>query len=247
MDKALYLAMTGAKHNMRAQTAHANNLANINTQGFKADFEQARAMPVLYGDGMPTRVYALSESPATDLRQGAMNETGNELDVAINGPGFLAVQLPDGKEVYSRAGNFQIDATGVLRNSEGLAVLGEGGPITIPPQVKIEIGLDGSISVISAGEGPQSPAQLDRLRLVNPDPSNVEKDPSGYFKTRDGVVPAPDANVTVTSGFIESSNVNAINEFTAVLTLARQYELHVKMMSTVQSDSEASARLLQVS
>ena len=247
MDKVLYLAMTAAKHNMRAQTAHSNNLANINTSGFKADFAQARAMPVLYGDGMPTRAYALTETPAVNLTQGAMNETGNELDIAINGDGYFVVQLPDGKEVMTRAGNFQLDAAGVLRNGEGLAVLGEGGPITIPPQEKIEIGIDGSISIVSAGEAPQTPAQLDRLRLVNPAPDNIEKDASGYLRTRDGGALVADATVTVTSGFIEASNVSAIEEFTSVLALARQYELHVKMMSTAQSNSEASARLLQMS
>jgi flagellar basal-body rod protein FlgF len=247
MDKALYVSMTAAKHNMRAQTAHSNNLANINTQGFKADFAQARAMPVYYGEGHPTRAYALTESPATDFSHGAFMETGRELDVAINGDGFLAVQMPDGREVYTRAGNLHIDAVGILRNSEGLAVLGDGGPIALPPQEKVEIGLDGSISVINAGEGPQTPAQIDRLKLVNPDMDNLEKDESGYFVTRDGAALAPDAAVQVTSGFLEASNVNAMHEFTSVLTLARQYELHVKMMSTVQQNSEASARLLQIS
>ena len=105
MDKALYVAMTGAKHNMRAQTAHANNLANINTTGFKADFAQARSMPVYYGDGQPTRAYALAESPATDFSQGALIDTGRELDVAIKGEGFIAVQSPDGSEAYTRAGS----------------------------------------------------------------------------------------------------------------------------------------------
>lgn len=247
MDKVLYLAMTGAKHNMRAQTAHSNNLANANTQGFKADLAQARAMPVFYGDGLPTRAYALTETPAVDLTQGALNETGNELDVAINGAGYFVVQLPDGREMMSRAGNFQIDATGVLRNGEGMAVLGDGGPITIPPQEKIDIGLDGSITIVAAGEGPQTPAQLDRLRLVNPDSQNIEKDPSGYLRTRDGAALVPDANIAVTSGFLEASNVSVVEEFTSVLTLARQYELHVKMMSTAQTNSEASARLLQIS
>ena len=246
MDKALYLAMTGAKHNMRAQTAHSNNLANINSYGFKADFAQARAMPVFYGETHPTRAYALAENPSSNFALGAMQETGRELDVAINGDGFLAVQLPNGNEVYTRAGQLAIDAAGVLRNAEGLAVMGDGGPITIPPQEKIEIGLDGSISIINAGDGPETPAQLDRLRLVKPDHDNLKKTPEGYFTTRDGSVPLADATVTVTSGFLEVSNVNAVHEFTEVLSLSRQYELQVKLMSTAKSNSEASARLLQL-
>lgn len=247
MDKALFLAMTGAKHNMRAQTAHSNNLANVNTTGFKADMVQARSMGVYYGDTFPTRAYALTENPTSDFSAGPMQETGRELDVAINGHGFFAVQLPNGDEVLTRDGGFQIDAEGVLRNREGLAVMGNGGPITIPPQEKIEIGLDGSISIVNAGEGPQTPAQLDRLKLVNPEIDNLEKTEQGYFVTRDGSQPAVDATVTVTSGFLEASNVNAISEFTEVLSLARQYELQIKMMSTVQDDSEASMRLLQIS
>lgn len=245
MDKALYISMTGAKHNMQAQVVHSNNLANASTTGFKADFAQARSMPVYYGDGQPTRAYSLTESPGIDMRQGSLNETGRELDIAINGDGLLAVQLPDGREVYSRAGNLQIDPTGILRNGEGMVVLGDGGPIALPPQEKVEIGVDGSISVIVAGEGPKTPAQVDRIRLVNPDSKNLEKDESGYLRTRDGSRPVADASVTVTSGFLETSNVNTISEFTSVLSLARQYELQVKLMKTVEGNSESSARLLQ--
>ncbi|WP_075185558.1 flagellar basal body rod protein FlgF [Teredinibacter haidensis] len=248
MDKALYVAMTGAKHNMQAQTAHANNLANINTTGFKADFAQARSMPVLYGDGHPTRAYALAESPATDFTQGALVETGRELDIAIKGEGFIAVQAPDGTEAYTRAGSLFIDSVGMLRTGSGLPVLGNGGPIALPAAEKIEIAVDGAITVMPLGQGVDAPVQADRIRLVNPPLDSIKRGESGLIVALnlEEEIPA-DANVRVISGFVEASNVNAVNELTSVLSLARQYEMQVKIMQTVKENSETSASLLRVS
>ena len=247
MDKALYIAMTGAKHNMMAQTVHANNLANLNTTGFRSDFAQARSMAVYYGEGQPTRAYALTESPATDFQQGPLINTGNEMDLALSGPGFIAVQAPDGTEAYTRAGNLSIDANGVLRTSNGLAVLGNGGPITFPPLEKLEIGGDGTLSIVAQGQGPEALVEINRIRLVNPDLQNIEKGEDGLFRQRDGL-PAPvAAEVRVLGGFLEGSNVNAVSAFTDILTLSRQYEMQVKFMKTVEENSSASARLLQMS
>jgi len=247
MDKALYIAMTGAKHNMLSQTAHANNLANVNTTGFKADFAQARAMAVYYGDGLPTRAYALSERPATDLTIGSLQETGKDLDIAIDGEGFIAVQDSAGNEAYTRSGSLYIDSVGVLRTGNGLPVLGNGGPIAIPAAEKIEIGLDGSITVIPQGQGPEAPVVVDRIRLVNPNIAQMTKGEDGLFRALDieGPLP-PNAEVRLVSGFLENSNVNAIHELTSMLSLARQYELQVKVMSSSKEMSEASARLLQM-
>ncbi|HEY7883835.1 MAG TPA: flagellar basal body rod protein FlgF, partial [Cellvibrionaceae bacterium] len=169
MDKALYIAMTGAKHNMLAQTNHANNMANINTTGFRADFAQARSMGVYYGDGLPTRAYAMTESPATDFRPGAILQTGRDLDVAINGDGFIAVQAPDGNPAYTRAGDLHVDAAGILRIGSGLPVLGNNGPIALPPFERMSIGRDGTVSVVAEGQGPENQVELDRISLVNPD------------------------------------------------------------------------------
>lgn len=247
MDKALYIAMTGAKHNMLSQTAHANNLANVNTTGFKADFAQARAMAVYYGDGLPTRAYALSERPATDFTIGSLQETGKDLDIAIDGEGFIAVQDSAGNEAYTRSGSLYIDSVGVLRTGNGLPVLGNGGPIAIPAAEKIEIGLDGSITVIPQGQGPEAPVVVDRIRLVNPNIAQMTKGEDGLFRALDieGPLP-PNAEVRLVSGFLENSNVNAIHELTSMLSLARQYELQVKVMSSSKEMSEASARLLQM-
>lgn len=246
MDKALYIAMTGAKHNMRAQTIHANNLANVNTTGFRADFEQARSMPVYYGEGHPSRAYALTENPATDFSQGPLVETGRELDIAIEGDGFIAVQAPDGTEAYTRAGALFIDSVGILRTGSGLPVIGNGGPIAIPAAEKIDIGVDGSISVIPLGQGAAAPALVDRVKLVNPPLDTVKRMENGLIGTFDQQPLPADANVKVISGFVEGSNVNAVNEMTDVLSLARQYEMQVKLMQTVKENSETSASLLRM-
>ena len=162
MDKMLYVAMTGASQNARAQQAHANNLANISTTGFRRDFEQARSMQV-FGDSYPARVYAMSERPGTDFTAGALQETGRDLDVAIEGEGWVAVQAPDGNEAYVRTGSLNIDALGMLRTADGMPVLGNGGPIAIPPEEKLDIGHDGTISIRALGEDPNVVVTVDRL------------------------------------------------------------------------------------
>jgi flagellar basal-body rod protein FlgF len=247
VDKALFIAMTGAKHNMLAQANRANNLANISTTGFRADFEQSRSMGVYYGDGQPTRAYAMTESPRADFTSGAMIATNNPLDIAIQGDGFIAVQSPDGTEAYTRAGNMAVDATGMLRTANGLPVLGAAGPINIPENEKVQVGADGIISVIGQGQGPEAMVQVAQIKLVNPDIQNLEKGDDGLFRQRDGEIALPAVEVSVRSGMLESSNVNAIEEFTQILSLARQYEMQVKVMKSAEENSAASAQLLQMS
>lgn len=246
MDKSLYISMTGASQNAMAQRAHANNLANLTTTGFRRDFEQARSMPV-FGDGYATRAYAMTERPGTDLSSGALLETGRDLDVAVQGEGWIAVQAADGSEAYTRAGSLNIDAFGVLRTSGGLPVLGNGGPIAIPPAEKVEIGSDGTISIRALGEGPAVMAEVDRLMLVNPDPATLEKGADGLMRTKDGQPQLADGAVQVATGFLEGSNVNAVEEMTAMLSLARQFELHIKMMRTAEENAQATDRILQMS
>jgi flagellar basal-body rod protein FlgF len=247
MDKALYIAMSGASQNMLGQRVQANNLANVNTTGFKEDFAQARAMPV-YGEHFPSRAYAMTERPGTDLDQGPLMQTGNNLDVALNGDGWIAVQASDGGEAYTRRGDLQIDVNGILRTGEGLPVLGAGGPIAIPPAAQVEIGSDGTISIIPLGEAGVGLAQIDQIRLVNPPADDLYKAADGLMHLKDGVAePDIDLNVRIEQGFLEGSNVNAVSAMTEILSLSRQYELQVKLMSQADELSQASARLLQFS
>ncbi len=247
MDKALYIAMSGAKQNMLSQRAHANNLANVNTTGFKEDYAQARAMPV-FGEHYASRAYALTERPATNFEQGPLMETGNNLDIALKGEGWVAVQAPDGTEAYTRAGDLQVDVNGVLRTGGGLPVLGNGGPIAIPPASSIEIGSDGTISILPLGGQGVQLAQVDRIRLVNPPAENLEKQEDGLIHLKPGAPAVEvDGTLRVEQGFLEGSNVNAVSELTDILSLSRQYELQVKLMGQADQNSEASARLLQLS
>ncbi|MEJ2046141.1 MAG: flagellar basal body rod protein FlgF [Reinekea sp.] len=247
MDRAVYIAMTGAKNNMLSQTSHSNNLANARTYGFKADWAQARAIPV-WGEYQPSRAFSLTERPASDFNDGALIETGNELDTAISGNGFFAVVDDNGQEAYTRRGDFAVTPLGELINGSGQSVIGEGGPIELPPYEKVEIAGDGSISIRPVGAGPNAMVVVDALKIVNPDFQNFEKGTDGLFRPVAGnPVLLDDPALTVVSGFVEASNVNSVAELTNLLSLNRQYETQVKMMKTADDISKSSERILQLS
>ena len=245
MDRMVFLAMSAAKQMMQAQAAATNNLANASTVGFKADFEAFRSMP-LFGPGHPSRVFAMAERPGSDFNPGSMEATGNELDVAINTEGYFAVQAPDGSEAYTRAGDFRLTLSGQLVTKAGFPVLGNGGPVALPQAEEIVIGDDGTISIRPIGQEANTLAQLDRLKLVNPDPGDLVKGEDGLFRLKDGTNALPDAAVRVTNGTLEGSNVNVVNEMISMIQNARQYEMAIKAMSTAQENDAASARLLQL-
>jgi flagellar basal-body rod protein FlgF len=198
VDKYLYVAMTGASQNALAQKAHANNLANISTNGFQRDLEQARSMPV-FGDSFPARAFAMSERPATDFTGCAGGDRSRprrrrhrqRLDRRAE---------PDGGESYVRTGSLNIDALGVLRAGNGMPVIGNGGPIAVPPEQQVEVGEDGTISIRAMGEGPRVMAEVDRIKLVNPDIKNMNKGLDGSIHTKDGQPAPADANVKLVSG-----------------------------------------------
>jgi flagellar basal-body rod protein FlgF len=245
MDKLIYTAMTGAKNNTLAQAVHANNLANMMTTGFRADFTQARSMQA-FGGSFPSRVFSATEIPGTDFSQGGLKETARALDVAIEGQGFIAVDGPDGNEAYTRAGDLYVDDIGFLRTGSGASVLGDGGPIVLPPFEKIEVGRDGTISIQGKGQGPEALNQVERIKLVNPDLEGVRKGSDGLFRRVDGLIEPPAADVKLSSGFLEASNVNAVEAMTSMLTLSRQFEIQVKMIRTAEENDETATRLLQV-
>ena len=246
MDRMLYIAMEGARQSLRSQAVNSNNLANVSTVGFRADLDSFTARQV-HGPGFDSRAYATVQGQGIDLRQGNLQTTGRELDFAIRGEGWIAVQAPDGSEAYTRAGDLRVSETGLLTNGAGHAVLGNGGPIVLPPFEKLEIGEDGSITVLPLGQPATSMAILDRIKLVNPDPENLEKGPDGLIRTRDGSVAVADASVTLTSGTLEHSNVSVVESMVRMIELARQYEMQVKTMNTAKDNDAASARLLQMS
>ncbi|MBJ7539798.1 flagellar basal-body rod protein FlgF [Marinomonas transparens] len=244
MDKALYLAMSGGVQTMGAQTIHANNLANVSTTGFRADFEQARSMQV-YGDHYPSRVYAMTENPATRYSEGDMIQTGRNLDVAVSGEGFIAVYDDKGQEAYTRAGDLQINAAGQLVTGRGLPIAGVDGPIFLPPVDKINITSDGSISVVPQGGAANEIAVINQIKLVMPDSQALRKEEDGLIHAKDGQAFELDPNVQLVSGFIEGSNVNAVEEMTHIMDLSRRFEMNIKMMDSIKQNGDSSARILQ--
>jgi flagellar basal-body rod protein FlgF len=232
---------------MLAQQAHANNLANATTTGFKSDFEQARAMRVL-GDGFESRVYSMSERPGTNMESGTLMQTGRNLDVAVDGEGWIAIQGPDGNEVYTRNGNLQINAANQLVTGSGLPVLGNGGiPIVIPPAENIFIGNDGTITIRPLGENAAELALVDQIKLVRPQQNGLFKGQDGFMHTDNDVPLPPALDVQVRAGYLEGSNVNAIADLTSMITLQRQFEMQVKLMKTAEENSSAAAKILQMS
>ncbi len=245
MDRSLYIAMSGAKQTLLAQTSNANNLANAQTTGFKSDFEQFRSMPV-FGPGYPTRVYAMAERPGSDMSMGSIQTTGNDLDIAIKGEGWFVVEGKGGKEAYSRAGDLRITPEGRLETGAGVAIYGNDGPILLPPAEKIDIGNDGTISIIPVGEGPSTLAVIDRIKMVKPDMRNLEKLNDGFMHTKDGSIPEADASVSLIQGALESSNVNAVSALVEMIELARNFELQTKVMKSADDNSGVSAKLMQM-
>ena len=245
MDKYLYLAMNGASQAMQAQQANANNLANTSTVGFKATLDHFEAQPV-YGPGHADRVYSSDRTVGANFNQGALMTTDRELDIAINGDGWFAVQADDGSVAYSRRGDFRIDPNGLLTNGANQIVLSEGGPITLPQFDSLVIGRDGTMSVRATGQGANSLVVVDRIRLVNPDNNQMYRGEDGLFRTRDGSEAPADASVTITSGALESSNVNAVDAMVRMMEYARHYETQVKMMNLASENDAASARLMRM-
>jgi len=245
MDKMLYVAMTGAKETLRAQTVNNHNLANVSTTGFRADLAafQSRAVD---GSGYASRVYATNGTVGWDSNSGAMLSTGRDLDIAINGPGWIAIQGPDGKEAYTRAGNLHVDSTGQLMTASGRPVLGDGGPINIPPYTSIFFARDGSISIVAQGQTPDTTSTVARVKLVNPAEADIERGDDGLFRMKDGSEAPPDAAVQISSGELESSNVNAAAAMVNMIELARQFEMQVKAIRTAEENGSVAAQLLKV-
>ena len=245
MDHMLYVAMSGAAQIMQAQAANTHNLANANTTGFRADLAAFQSMP-LTGPGLPSRIYPVEQNAGLDLSPGAITATGRELDIAVNGNGWIAVQAEDGSEAYTRDGNLRISANGLLETATGHPVLGNGGPIAIPPAEKMEIGADGTVSIRPLGQTAATLAVVDRIKLVAPPVESLEKRSDGLIQVQGGGNSAADAGVRVLTGSLESSNVNAIESMVNMITLARQYEMQVKLMNTAQSNDAAATQIMRL-
>lgn len=252
MDRLIYTAMTGASQALEQQDVVANNLANASTTGFRAQLAAFRDAPLSFGDGSTiktgtTRTFVLSSTPGADFAPGAISQTGNPLDVAIQGPGWLSVQTADGNEAYTRAGNLHVDQNGQLVTANNLQVIGTGGPISVPPGADVTIGKDGTVSALIPGNPPTAIATIDQLKLVNPDPASLQRGDDGLFRTADGQPADADPTVTVAAGALEGSNVNAVAAMVAMITNARQFQMQTKLLQTADQNDQSANQLLQFS
>ncbi|HCZ13848.1 MAG TPA: flagellar biosynthesis protein FlgF [Candidatus Accumulibacter sp.] len=245
MDRLIYTAMSGAKQVFLQQAGVAQNLANATTTGYRAMEHRFRAVPVL-GAGAPTRAFAADASVANVFDQGPVTVTGRPLDVAVQGAGWIAVQGGDGREAYTRSGNLRTDANGVLQTSGGLNVLGEGGPIALPPDNNIAIGADGTVSSIPrVGAGAINNANVvGRIKLVNPPESEMVRGDDGLFRTQNGLPALADENVKLTPEALEGSNANPVDAMVRMISLARQFEMQIKMLQTADANARTATQLL---
>ncbi|MGB5722002.1 MAG: flagellar basal-body rod protein FlgF [Woeseiaceae bacterium] len=246
MDEMIFLAMTGAKQTEYAQSINSNNLANVSTTGFRADLHSFSSIPI-DGPGIETRVNAVVESYGTDFSQGPIATTGVDLDIAVQGEGFIAVQAPDGTEAYTRSGDLRVGAGGLLSTGAGHLVIGDGGPVAIPPESSLLIGKDGTISIQPLGQGPETYSIVDRIKLVNPDVASLQKGSDGLLRMADGETAEFDADVSIMSGALEQSNVNVAKTLVNMIELARQYEMQVNVIKTSEENADSAATLMRLS
>lgn len=240
MDALIYTAMSGAERALRGQQVHANNLANMDTGGFRANLELATAQAAP-GFGYDDRHLATMQANAISTKQGTLRPTGREMDVAISGSGYFAVEGPSG-EAYTRAGAITLDQDGMM-TVNGMPILGEGGPITLPIHSKVEIGQDGTVSIQSPG-GRGEMQVIDKLKLVNAEGSELTKNEAGLIVSRDGQPLMTDNTITVRSGHLEGSNVSAVEEMVATMSLNRTFEVQMKLFKAADDMTTAGNRLV---
>jgi flagellar basal-body rod protein FlgF len=242
MDRLIYTAMTGAKGTMDQQAAVAHNLANVNSTGFRAELHKLRAVEV-QTEALHTRAFTVDASVANDFTEGPLQFTGRPFDVALAGKGWLAVQMADGSEAYTRNGSLAVSANGVLQTRDGRPVLGDGGPVSIPPDNEITIGADGSVSA-SQPDQPGVVNVVAQLKLVNPPEAELVRGDDGLFRLQGGAAAPADPNVRVAGGYLEGSNVNVVDQMVQMISLARQFEMQTRMLSTAEQNDRAAARVL---
>jgi len=245
MDRVLFVVANGGKQLMHAQTLNSHNLANANTVGFQQDLANFRTQ-MIGGQGFDTRAFSTAEDGGVSFDKGEMQRTGHTLDVAVNGDGWIAVQSPDGTEAYTRAGNMKVNVNGQLVTGANHPVLGDNGPIVVPEYESLEIGADGTITVRPIGQQPNTLAEVGRIKLVSPDHQNLVKGGDGLLRTKDDAAAEPATEVTLMSGVLESSNVNTVEAMVNMISLARQFEVSVKIMQTAEEMDEQTTRIMDL-
>ncbi len=243
MDRLIYTAMTGAKHVMEQQSTTANNLANSTTTGFRAQIDAFRAVPVI-GPGLPTRAFVVDSTVGADFAQGPLMESGRALDVAIQGKGWIALDMPDGTEAYTRSGSLKVNENGVLQSQSGINIVGDGGPITIPPDVNVTIAKDGTVSSVAAGSKPGQSTVIGRIKLVNPPEDTLVRGDDALFRVKGNGGAEADAGVSLVGGALEGSNVNVVDAMVNMISLSRQFEMHMSLLKKAETNADKAAQIL---
>jgi flagellar basal-body rod protein FlgF len=246
MDRLIYTAASGAKHILEQQATTSNNLANLSTTGFRAQIDTFRAVPV-QSEGLPTRAFVVDNTVGADFSSGPLQVTGRDLDVAVKGRGWLAVQMPDGTEAYTRNGALQMSPNGILQTAGGLAIQGEGGPITVPPDVTVAVGADGTIATIATTTPPGPSSVLGRLKLVNPNDADLVRGDDGLFRMKDGSAAPADPQVAVAHGMLEGSNVSAVDSMVQMISLARSLETQMSLLKNAENNAAKATQILALS
>jgi flagellar basal-body rod protein FlgF len=243
MDRLIYTAMTGASATMGQEASVAHNMANATSTGFKTELHRLRAVQVQNAE-LPTRAFVADASVADDFSPGPLQHTNRTFDMAVQGKGWFAVQAADGTEAYTRDGSFEVNANGNLQTRGGLPVIGTGGPIAIPPDVIVEVGADGSISTVQRSGARNNTSAVDQLKLVNPPEQDLKRGADGLFRLASGAQAPADPAVRVASGYLEGSNVNVVEQMVSMISLARQFEMQTRMLSTAQENDKAATQLV---
>ncbi|NRR30073.1 flagellar basal-body rod protein FlgF [Oxalobacteraceae bacterium] len=243
MDRLVYTAMTGARHILDQQATTSNNLANATTTGFRAQLDTFRAVPVM-SEGLPTRAFVVDSTVGADMRAGPIQTTGRNLDVALRGEGWIAVQSADGSEAYTRNGSLRVNQNGLLETTSGQLLQGDGGPIAIPPETNVAIGGDGTVSSISTDYKPGPSNVLGRIKLVNPDPKSLIRGDDGLFRVAAGTVAEADPAVRLVDGALEGSNVNPVDSMVSMITLARQFETQMSLLKNAENNAAKATQIL---
>jgi flagellar basal-body rod protein FlgF len=247
MDRLIYTAMTGASQTMGRLAAVSHNLANAASTGYRAEEHRLRAVPVQAHNtpaALPTRAFTVDASTHTDFTPGPMQFTGRQLDVAVQGSGWIALAMPDGSEAYTRDGSLEVSVNGVLQTRSGIPVQGDGGPITIPPDNKISIGTDGTVSVVPQTGAQNTANSVGRIKLVNPPEGDLVRGGDGLFRVKSGN-PAPlDENAKVAEGFLEGSNVNSVEQLVTMISLQRQFEMQMQMLHLADQNDQAAGQVI---
>ena len=246
MDRLIYTAASGAKHILEQQATTSNNLANVSTSGFRAQLDTFRAVPV-QSEGLPTRAFVVDNTVGADFSAGPLQVTGRDLDVAIKGKGWIAVQTADGSEAYTRNGALQVSPNGILTTQNGQTVAGEGGPIAIPPNTTVSVGADGSVSTLATDTVPATSTVVGRIKLANPDEKQLVRGDDGMFRMQDGSSAPADPAVTVAGGALEGSNVSAVDSMVNMITLGRSFEMQMSMLKNAENNASKAAQILALS